>query len=338
MKYASLTWEGALIGPETLDALNDENALKGQKPGDFGFKAKVRDEILEAWAEAKAQWLVFKIRRDKDDARDGYGTTRTRQSWVLPFLSLLGYELENAQAVELGGRSFAVSHRAAGYACPVHIVGFNESLDTRRDGARSSPHSLLQEYINLSESLYALVTNGLSLRLLRDSSRLVKLSYLEFNLERMFEEELFADFALLFRLLHISRWPRQADEAADCLLEHFHQDSLEKGSAIRNRLSAAVKEAIEDHWAQAFSIIRTTSRYAMPWLPVRRTRVACTTPCLPWCTASSSCSSLKSATLRIRKVPIRNSGPCTVIIILCRPCARAAGPYASRMPDTATCG
>jgi len=249
VKYASLSWEGALIGPETIDALNDDNALKGQKPADYGFKAKVRDEILEAWAEAKAQWQLFKVRRDKDDPKDGYGTSRTRQGWMLPFLSLLGYELENAQAVELSGRSFAISHRAAGYACPVHIVGFNESLDRKRDGAKASPHSLVQEYVNLSESLYAIVTNGLSLRLLRDSSRLVKLSYLEFNLERMFEEELFSDFALLYRLLHISRWPRTADDAPDCLLEHYHQDSLQKGSAIRARLSQAVKEAIEDHWA-----------------------------------------------------------------------------------------
>ena len=252
MKYESLSWEGSFIGPETLDALGDDNALKGQKPGDFGLKGKVRDEILESWAEAKAQWQLFKLRRDRDDPKDAYGTSRTRQSWLMPFLSLLGYQLENAPAVELGGRSFAISHRAAGYACPVHIVGFTESLDRKREGARSSPHSLVQEYINLTESLYALVSNGLCLRLLRDSSRLVKLSYLEFNLERIFEEELFADFALLFRLLHISRWPQQADDAAECLLEFYHQDSLQKGSAIRERLSEAVKLAIEEHWANGF--------------------------------------------------------------------------------------
>lgn len=252
MKYASLSWEGSLIGPETLEKISDENALPGQKPADFGIKGKVRDEILEAWAEAKAQWQVFALRRAKDDPKDQYGTSRTRAAWVMPFLSLLGYELENASAVEIGGKSYAISHRAVGRACSVHIVGFNESLDKRREGSKASPHSLVQEYINVSDTLYAIVTNGLCLRLLRDSSRLIKLSYLEFNLERIFEEELFSDFALLFRLLHISRWPRNADEAADCLLEKYHQDSLENGSAIRKRLSAAVKSAIEDHWANGF--------------------------------------------------------------------------------------
>lgn len=253
MKYEAINWEGALIGPETLDKIVDENTIKGQKSGDFGLKSKVRDEILEAWAEAKAQWSLFSIRRSREDAKDVYGTSRTRQSWIIPFLSLLGYELENAPAVEVAGKSFAISHRAAGRICPVHIVGFNESLDKKREGnstsgSKASPHSLVQEYINLSDTLYALVTNGLTIRLLRDSSRLIKLSYLEFNLERIFEEELFSDFALLFRLLHISRWPAEADSASECLLEFYHQDSLENGSRIRGKLSGAVIEAIIN-WA-----------------------------------------------------------------------------------------
>ncbi|HQL33587.1 MAG TPA: N-6 DNA methylase, partial [Treponemataceae bacterium] len=253
MKYEAINWEGALIGPETLDKIVDENAIKGQKSGDFGLKGKVRDEILEAWAEAKAQWSLFSMRRAREDAKDAYGTSRTRQSWIIPFLSLLGYELENAAAVEVAGKSFAISHRAAGRVCPVHIVGFNESLDKKREGSsasgsRASPHSLVQEYINLSDTLYALVTNGLTIRLLRDSSRLIKLTYLEFNLERIFEEELFSDFALLFRLLHISRWPADADSASECLLEVYHQDSLENGSRIRGKLSGAVIDAII-YWA-----------------------------------------------------------------------------------------
>ncbi len=250
MKYEAVTWEGALIGPETLDKLVDDNAIKGQKPGDFGIKGKVRDKMLEAWAEAKAQWTVFNARRAREDAKDLYGTSRVRQSWIIPFLSLLGYELENAPASEAAGKSFPISHRVAGRVCPVHVVGFTESLDRKREGARTSPHSMVQEYANLSDTLFALVTNGLSLRLLRDSSRLIKLSYLEFNLERIFEEELFPDFALLFRLLHVSRWPlanpdgSPAGQASDCLLELYHQDSLENGSRIREKLSDAVINAI----------------------------------------------------------------------------------------------
>ncbi|HQL05567.1 MAG TPA: N-6 DNA methylase, partial [Treponemataceae bacterium] len=251
MKYEAISWEGALIGPETIDKISDENAVKGQKAGDFGLKGKVRDEILSAWAESKIQWSLFKARRSREDNKDLYGTSRTRQSWVVPFLSLLGYELENSTAKTAAGKTFTISHHDAKKLCPVHITGFTESLDKKREGQRASPHSLVQEYINLTDTLYALVTNGLTLRLLRDSSRLVKLTYLEFNLERIFEEDLFADFAVLFRLLHISRWPESEESASDCLLEVYHLDSLDNGSRIREKLSEAVKNAIIA-WADGF--------------------------------------------------------------------------------------
>lgn len=108
-----------------------------------------------------------------------------------------------------------------------------------------SPHSLVQEYLNLTEHLYAIITNGTHLRILRDSSRLIKLSFLEFNLQQMMEEEHFADFALMFRLIHASRMPQKQEEAPESILEKYHQISLDAGSRIRLGLSNAVKQAIE---------------------------------------------------------------------------------------------
>ncbi len=114
-------------------------------------------------------------------------------------------------------------------------MGFNDSLDKKREesGPRMSPHALLQEYLNLTEHLYAIVTNGIYLRLLRDSSRLVKLSFIEFNLEAMMEEEHYADFAIMFRLLHITRMPVKIDAGPDSLIEKYHQDALDSGARIR---------------------------------------------------------------------------------------------------------
>ncbi len=51
-----------------------------------------------------------------------------------------------------------------------------------------SPHALVQEYLNLTEHLYAIVTNGIQLRLLRDASRLIKLSFIEFDLQAMMKK------------------------------------------------------------------------------------------------------------------------------------------------------
>ena len=125
-------------------------------------------------------------------------------------------------------------------------MGWNDSLDTKRSsgGPRMSPHALVQEYLNLTEHLYALVTNGHTIRLLRDSSRLIKLSFLEFDLERMFSEDLYADFALFYRLLHATRMPASQDSVAQSILERYYQDAIESGSRIRDGLAAAVAEAM----------------------------------------------------------------------------------------------
>jgi len=109
-----------------------------------------------------------------------------------------------------------------------------------------SAHALVQEYLNLHDELYGIVTNGRVLRLLRDSSRLIKLSYLEFDLDRIFSDGLFADFAILYRLLHVSRLPAHAEAAAESLIERYHQDSLDSGARIREGLSKAVEQAIRD--------------------------------------------------------------------------------------------
>ena len=110
--------------------------------------------------------------------------------------------------------------------------GISAGLDRKPANAtrRMSAHALLQEFLNLQEQLYGLVTNGKVLRLLRDSSRLVKQSYLEFDLDRIFSDGLFADFAVLYRLLHATRLPLTNDIAAESLIERYHQDSLDQGA------------------------------------------------------------------------------------------------------------
>ena len=252
MNYTGISWEGGLIGPETLDNLNETSGLKGQSSKDFDLDIPVRDEIQSCWADAVQQWKIFKARIEREDPRDKFGTSRTRQFWIQPLLGMLGFDIESKPAEQFGEKSFAISHKATRRICPIHIVGYYESLDKAREGQKRSPHSMVQEFLNLSEeNLYALVTNGHVLRLLRDSSRLVKLTYLEFDLEKIFEEDLYDNFAILYRLLHPTRFPAIGTEPADCLLEYYHLNSMENGSRIRENLSAAVKTAVET-WANGF--------------------------------------------------------------------------------------
>jgi len=248
MKFNTIRIEGSILSSDILDKI-EQGELGGQLPKDFGFdpSVKVKDEIVKAWADAQDLWRIFK--RHQNDVTEGAtGTSETRKFWVLPLLSLLGYELELSKAENVNGKTYAVSHRAKnldGY--PVHIMGFNDSLDKKREdsGPRMSPHALVQEYLNLTEHLYAIVTNGIGLRLLRDASRLIKLSFIEFDLQAMMEEEQYADFAVLYRLLHASRMPVKMGAGAESLIEKYHQDALDSGSRIRDGLSSAVKYSIE---------------------------------------------------------------------------------------------
>src|SRR3990172_6195127 len=255
MNYPSIRIEGAILSPDILDQLED---AQGQRPKHFGLEswAKVKDEILRAWADAQHYWNAFQ-RKLESLKPDSPATTETRNLWMVPLLGLLGYQLEyQARGAEVNGKNYPISHRVNNRAnTALHITGYREpaGLDRKPEKTvlRMSAHAMVQEYLNLSEELYGLVTNGRVLRLLRDSSRLVKLNYLEFALDRIFTDGLFADFAVLYRLLHATRLPASQDAAAESLIERYHQDSLDSGSRIRDGLSRAVEQAIR-HFANGF--------------------------------------------------------------------------------------
>ena len=250
MNYPSIRIEGAILSPDILGRIED---LPGQKPADFGLDSsvKVKDEIVRAWADAQDYWRIFQ-RKLETLRPESPATSETRQQWVVPLLALMGYQIEyQARAAELNGKLYAISHRATNRAqAPLQIVGYREpaGLDRKPENAtlRMSAHAIVQEFINLNEQLYGLVTNGRVIRLLRDSSRLIKLSYLEFDLDRIFTDGLFSDFAILYRLIHATRLPVTNEAAAECWIERYHQDSLESGARIREGLSKAVESAIRD--------------------------------------------------------------------------------------------
>lgn len=250
MTYPSIRIEGAILSPDILGEIEN---LPGQKPSAFALEAgtRVKDEIARCWADAQDYWRIFQ--RKLDRVREGSNaTSETRNQWMVPLLGLLRYEIEyQTRGTELDGRIYAISHRATNRAnTPVQIIGARDpaGLDRKPANAtrRMSAHALVQEFLNLHDQLYGLVTDGQVLRLLRDSSRLVKQSYLEFDLDRIFTDGLFADFAVLYRILHATRLPLTNDQAAASLIERYHQDSLDQGARIREGLSNAVEKAILD--------------------------------------------------------------------------------------------
>ncbi|MCO5275643.1 MAG: hypothetical protein M9900_12100 [Flavobacteriales bacterium] len=248
MSLPSTDLQGNVISAEVLDLLLRAEA-PGQKPADFNLPADttVDRAIGEAWTTARTKWRQFQDKRARITTN---GFAETRQHWIKPLLQELGYELERSEPELLDGneKPFPISLRAEGLnGFPVHAVGMGCPLDERHaNGGRvQSAHALLQDYLNHSEHVYGLVTNGLEIRLLRDSTRLGKLAYVEFDLERILEQEIYPDFQALYRLLHASRMPRKPEATEEALIERYHQQGIESGSRIREKLRLEVKKAME---------------------------------------------------------------------------------------------
>ena len=260
MKYTTINIQGNLISEEILKNIEDGSAT-GQQARDFGFETGVqlRGEIEYAWSKIKLDWKHFSDRMMPLPSSDPYGTSLARK-WMGNFFATLNYSLILKKASLKGdnNQSYSISHTEESLdELPVHIVGFNEpaspdrnTLDIKTSGgtSRFSPHGMMQEYLNVTENLYGMVTNGLTLRLMRDSGRLIKLVFVEFDLRRMLEEDKYSEFTILFRLLHSTRFPKNKQEAEQCPLEKYFQESIETGNRIRDGLSRAVEEVIDFTW------------------------------------------------------------------------------------------
>ncbi|MCX8139277.1 MAG: hypothetical protein N3E46_06300 [Gemmataceae bacterium] len=243
--------EGGILGPDILERLAEGNHA-GQRPSDFGLPTNrsLLDEVAAIYRDARDLFAVFQrgLERHPQDDR---ATGLTRARWMVPFLGLLGYDLRsNACPYDLGGTAFAISHRAGDNedAPPVHIVGARQPLG-RVDSTsrpRLSPHALLQEFLNGSDHLWGLVTNGLELRLLRQSTLLRRQAYVAFDLEAILDPQAdrFQEFLLLYRLLHRTRLPKGVADAHECWLERYHQQAMDQGNRARDRLRDGVEQAL----------------------------------------------------------------------------------------------
>lgn len=180
----------------------------------------------EAMLAAHLQWRTMLDRLPEGDA----AIKLTREKWLLPLL----YELGWGRPEVVGGgltvqpglgestvASFPISHRVSwpdaahpSAWVPIHLVGAGIDLDTKTPSITArAPQSMVQDYLNREDnSLWGILSNGHQLRLLRDASSLTRQSYVEFDLDAIFTDQLYADFRLLFLILHASRFTPQLDE------------------------------------------------------------------------------------------------------------------------------
>lgn len=254
MDYTSIHIYGHLLSDDILHEIETDANMVGNREQDFNLDVNLTAKIDNAWSSLRNDWSLF---CGRNLIRDPYGTKSVRRL-MERFFSSLDYQLNyQPHNVEVGERSFDIT-----YLCPeldnmpVIIVGDKTgdvqldtldkcTLDIRAKGGRrqKSPHATMLDYLNNTEHVYGIVTNGQVLRIIRNTGQLVKLTYAEFDLRRMVEEDYYAEFVLMFRLLHSSRFIHTGYDT--CVLEQWFNRSVESGNRIRAGLSDAVQKAME---------------------------------------------------------------------------------------------
>ncbi|MCM2429195.1 Eco57I restriction-modification methylase domain-containing protein [Streptomyces sp. RKAG337] len=247
---------------------------------------RLTDAASRKWNYLKVVYAGFR-QQLADHPQNTSADRLTRDQWLYILLDQLGYG-QRLPAAPRGGikiperEPYRVSHEWQPHL-PVHLLAWDTPLD-RRTGKSRAPQSMLQDLLNVSDTrLWGLLSNGRVIRVLRDSTAITGSSYVEFDLEGIFERDLFPDFLLLFTMLHASRFElapkpdkrrraastvgedgdvggvggvREEDEdgdgeaappdlgPADCPLEWWRQHAIETGTRARDRLRDQVKRAL----------------------------------------------------------------------------------------------
>ncbi|MFI1710932.1 Eco57I restriction-modification methylase domain-containing protein [Streptomyces griseoruber] len=247
---------GGLLPADMLLRISEGKDVPGSKPSDYGLPTSrsVRDEAERGWEYLKPLWRELRKRLPEDretgvPAADPTGFADS--DWLAPLWRELGFgRLTQVGAAGITADSdaekkFPVSHRWQ--HALIHQTAWNAELDKRPGGAGTvPPQSMLQECLNRTDAhLWGVLTNGRQVRLLRDSSALATASYVEFDLEAIFDGELFSEFVLLYRLLHASRF-EVAEGAAPstCPLEAWRTAAIESGTRALEHYRDGVQQAL----------------------------------------------------------------------------------------------
>jgi len=223
--------------PETFITPTDENE---KPPTQRGYDLKV----AQVWTDLKERWDTYGHKLARLEPADA------RRVWTMPLLEALGFKPEHLrkQAQVSDRLTFRFSHKGWGinprYHNPpiTHVVPPVQGLDSRLERGGPSPHDALQQYLNVHDDSWALLTNGLYLRVLRDYHHTYVKGYVEFDLEAIFLTRSFRDFQALYRIAHTSRFT--PDDAGNLYLEEYFQHSQYVGEKVGAKLRENVVKAV----------------------------------------------------------------------------------------------
>lgn len=255
--FEALTIEGGLLSPDWLHRIAAREA-DHQDEADYRIPKglQLRDEISRYWRIAQAHWGDLAVGRRAMTKPEGGRALAER--FVLALLrQCLGFDsLIPVEAVVLSERRYplpfaALEGRVPVVIAPVPMEGMPSDLDSPSpqfgDAFRKrSAFGLAQEYLNSADlATWGLVSDGLTLRILRDNASLTRPAWIEVDLARIFTEGLFSSFTALWLLAHETRFGRVGDtEAAGCVLETWREKGREEGTRAREDLRRGVEDAL----------------------------------------------------------------------------------------------
>lgn len=249
LEFDAIHIEGGLLPAEWLASIA---ALKAahQLPGDYGIPKglNLRDEVGRYWRIAQAHWSEFAHAREQ--AEDPHGlASRFVQALMRDVFGATDLQPHTAP-VDIGERLYPITATARTGRLPLVIGAAHQRLDERDrrygdSGRQRSAFGLLQDYLNAADAaLWGIASNGSVLRLARDNASLTRPAWIEADLARIFSEERYADFSLLWLLIHASRFGNTEDLVAQCPLEAWREASKEQGTRARDKLRQGVEEAL----------------------------------------------------------------------------------------------
>ncbi|TCD06280.1 type II DNA modification enzyme [Erythrobacteraceae bacterium CFH 75059] len=254
--FAAITIEGGLISPAQVQAI--ASAAPDQKmAADYGCPkgTGLRDEITRYFRIGQAHWQAY-VRLDQPTMQQTADFARNLLEQAF------GFELTGPHHHTREDRRYTIAWEARGGRVPVVVAppapaekgkagdGFARALPEFGDGAsgriaRRSPTVLLQEWLNSNPDFYwGLVFAGDRVRLMRDNASLTRPAWIEADLGAIFRDEMFADFAVLWLLIHASRFGEEGAGASDCALERWREAGMRAGTSARERLRVNVEDAL----------------------------------------------------------------------------------------------
>ncbi len=244
LNLPTLRLEGGLFLPDQLEkAALGKASLQTEADYQIPTGLKLKDEYSRAFQIAAAQWKHFSLLLERQDLAIDTVTQKFVQDLLRDALSYHDIIPINGWTIE--DRHYPISAILA-QTVPLiiapHTLGLDEA-DSRfaiigSGSKKKTPFQLAQEFLNASDQhTWALVTNGKQIRLLRDASTLTRPSFLEFDLQDMLGGLRFAEFEMVWRLLHASR-------AKAGIWETWRSESQQQGTRVREGLRQGVTAAL----------------------------------------------------------------------------------------------